>query len=168
MPANVAWLAGRPGMTVRCAVTRSGERFATPDALRAAGATQVLTEAEPTLSGSRAPHAELADWADAIIVMPATANAVAKVAHGIADGLVPATILAATVPVFLVPTMAPGMFRAAATQRNLRTLVDDGHHLVGLQSVEPNLLEAPAGLPGIEIVWTAMRAESAESGERTS
>ena len=80
---------------------------------------------------SVSPHTELAQWADAVIIAPATANTLAKSAQGLADDLVSATLLATTAPVLFAPAMHTEMWENAATQRNISTLRQDGRHIVG-------------------------------------
>ncbi|MDR9451327.1 MAG: bifunctional phosphopantothenoylcysteine decarboxylase/phosphopantothenate--cysteine ligase CoaBC [Acidimicrobiia bacterium] len=80
---------------------------------------------------SVSPHTELAQWADAVVVAPATANTLAKAAHGLADDLVSATLLATTAPVLFAPAMHTEMWENPATQRNVAVLQEDGHRIVG-------------------------------------
>jgi len=77
------------------------------------------------------PHTELARWADAIVVAPATANIMAKVANGVSDDALAATVLAFEGPVVLAPAMHSEMWEQPATQRNVALLVGDGRTLVG-------------------------------------
>ena len=77
------------------------------------------------------PHTELAQWAEAVVVAPATANTLAKAAHGISDDLVSATLLATTVPVLFAPAMHTEMWENPATRRNVASLEEDGRFLVG-------------------------------------
>ena len=79
-------------------------------------------------------HVSLAKWADLFIVAPATANCMAKMACGIADDLLSTTFLAMTAPVLLAPAMNCAMWRNAATQANLRTLLERGVRTVGPES----------------------------------
>jgi phosphopantothenoylcysteine decarboxylase/phosphopantothenate--cysteine ligase len=74
---------------------------------------------------------QLADWADAIVVAPATANLLARAAHGFADDAVLATLSCAGCPVLLAPAMHERMWKRPATQRNLKQLATDGCHVVG-------------------------------------
>ena len=77
------------------------------------------------------PHTELARWADALVVAPATANVVAKVANGLADDALTATVAAFDGPVVLAPAMHTEMWQQPATSRNIRRLEEDGRRLVG-------------------------------------
>jgi len=79
-------------------------------------------------------HVALAKWADAVVVAPATANIMAKMACGIADDLVSTTLLAVTAPVLVAPAMNTAMWKNSATQANLQTLIKRGVHFVGPES----------------------------------
>lgn len=76
------------------------------------------------------PHINLADWADMMVVAPATANSIAKAAHGMADDLLGSTLLAHQKPVLWVPAMNVHMFENPVTQRNLNILREAGHHVL--------------------------------------
>jgi phosphopantothenoylcysteine synthetase/decarboxylase len=112
------------------------------------------------------PHIQCCDSADVLLVMPATANILAKVAHGIADELVSATVLAAKCPVVFVPSMNGSMWNKKATQRNLSQLQEDGYHVIqptwgtevsnfeptfGAMPAFPQILRALAGVLGVKI-----------------
>lgn len=84
--------------------------------------------------GAVSPHTELARWCDLIVVAPATAATMGKVAQGISSDLVPATILASTAPVLFAPAMHTEMWEHPATQRNVAALEEFGYHLVGPES----------------------------------
>ncbi len=77
------------------------------------------------------PHTALARWADIVVVAPATAATLARVANGLSDDAVTATILATTAPVLLAPAMHTEMWEHPATRRNIEILKGDGHHMVG-------------------------------------
>jgi phosphopantothenoylcysteine decarboxylase/phosphopantothenate--cysteine ligase len=76
------------------------------------------------------PHIGLAEWADVVIVYPASANTLAKCAHGLADSLVANVVLATRSPVYFGPTMNELMYDNPVTQRNLRILEDLGHRFL--------------------------------------
>ena len=79
-------------------------------------------------------HVALAKWADAVVIAPATANILAKMAAGIADELLPTTLLAATAPVLAAPAMNTAMWKNPATQANVKTLAERGVTFVGPES----------------------------------
>lgn len=116
------------GHQVQVALTQAAQRFVAVDGLAA------LTHA-PVHTGlferSRvAPHIQLAEWADAVVVCPATATTISRLAGGDCSDLVAAVAVATCAPVVVVPSMNPGMFEAPAVQRNLETLRDDGFFIV--------------------------------------
>jgi phosphopantothenoylcysteine decarboxylase / phosphopantothenate---cysteine ligase len=86
--------------------------------------TELFADADPI------PHITLADWADLIVVAPATANLMAKAAHGIADDLASSILLAHTRQVLWVPAMNVNMYRHPATQDNIKTLLKRGNHVL--------------------------------------
>ena len=75
-------------------------------------------------------HIDLADWADLILVAPATANVIGKLANGIADDMVTTTLLATTAPVWLAPAMNVHMYDHPAVKRNLAQLQSDGYQFI--------------------------------------
>ncbi|MBO8170427.1 MAG: hypothetical protein H0Z33_00870 [Bacillaceae bacterium] len=96
-------------------------------------------------SGFKMPHVELTHWADAIVVLPASAHSIARVAHGFAEDIVSATLLAAECPVFFFPSMYIGMWRKKSVQRNVTQLREDGYHVFPPQSTNREFSEHPAG-----------------------
>ena len=129
---KAAYLARRlieAGAEVRTIMTASATRFLGPQTLAAitGHAPQTSLFEGETVS----PHTDLAGWADAIVVAPATASTMSRIAAGLADDLLVATILAAKCPVVLAPAMHTEMWENPATQRNVAALTADGRHLVG-------------------------------------
>ena len=101
-------------------------------------------------AASVSPHTELARWAEAVVIAPATANTLAKAAHGLSDELVSATLLATTAPVLFAPAMHTEMWENEATRRTIEVLKQDGHSIVGPASgslaggdVGPGRMEEP-------------------------
>lgn len=78
----------------------------------------------------RVPHVHLTNWADVMVIVPATANLIGKIANGIADDLLSLAAMAAKCPVVIVPNMNEHMYNRAAVQRNLHTLREDGYLIV--------------------------------------
>lgn len=117
------------GATVRVVMTRSAERFVGPATFAALSDHRVYTDLweEPGV----VLHVRLAHAADIAVVAPATANVVAKLAHGIADDLLTSTLLEASCPLVLAPAMHTGMWEHPATQANATTLTARGVRLVG-------------------------------------
>ena len=85
--------------------------------------------------GSRSPHITETRWADAFLVLPATANTIGKAANGIADNLLTTALLAYDRPVVFAPAMNPSMWRNPALQRNLQLLQADGHHVLPVSEI---------------------------------
>ncbi len=117
------------GADVRVMMTRSAQQFVGPQTFAAITGQGVASELFGAASVS--PHTELARWAEAVIIAPATANTLAKAAHGLSSDLVSATILATTAPVLLAPAMHTEMWENAATRRNVAVLQGDGRTMVG-------------------------------------
>lgn len=119
------------GAEVRVVMTGSALQFITPLTLQALSGNPVRTELLDAGQEHAMGHIELARWADAILVAPASANFIARLAHGFADDLLAALCLAADVPVLLAPAMNQQMWQNAATQANLLTLQTRGVALLG-------------------------------------
>ena len=117
------------GADVRVVMTRSAQRFVGAQTFTALTGNPVMTELFGT--GPDVPHVELARGADLVIVAPATANALAKLAHGFSDDLFSATVLTARCPVLIAPAMHTEMWEHPATQKNLETLRGRQVHVVG-------------------------------------
>lgn len=133
------------GAHVRAILTRAALEFVTPLAVGALTGNKVFTELFDREDEHDVGHIRLAREADLIVVAPATADILARMAEGRADDLATAVILAADKPVLVAPAMNPQMWRHPATQRNLRTLRGDKVRFVG-----PNVGEmAEAGEAGL-------------------
>jgi phosphopantothenoylcysteine decarboxylase / phosphopantothenate---cysteine ligase len=119
------------GFAVRCILTKAAQEFVTPLAAGALSGGQVFTDLFDAKSEFDVGHIRLAREADLIVVAPATADFMAKLANGHADDLASAVLLATTAKVLLAPAMNPRMWAAKATQRNLKVLAQDGLTFVG-------------------------------------
>ena len=119
------------GLGVRCILTAAAEKFITPLSAGALAGTRVFTDLFDRASEFDDGHIRLAREADLIIVAPATADLMAKMAGGHADDLAGAVLLAAGAPVLIAPAMNPHMWAHAATARNLAQLAADGIKVVG-------------------------------------
>ncbi|MGF6428606.1 MULTISPECIES: bifunctional phosphopantothenoylcysteine decarboxylase/phosphopantothenate--cysteine ligase CoaBC [Bradyrhizobium] len=130
---------------VRCVLTKAAQQFVTPLAASALSHERVYTDLFDAESEFDAGHIRLARDCDLIVVAPATADLMAKMAQGHADDLATATLLAANRPILLAPAMNPLMWNNPATRRNVLQLRRDGVHTVG-----PNAGEmAEAGEAGV-------------------
>src|SRR5262249_2103461 len=118
-------------IAVRCILTKAAEQFVTALSASALLGERVFTDLFDPASEFDVGHIRLARETDLIVVAPATADLMAKLAGGHADDLATAVLLATTAKILLAPAMNPGMWANKATQRNLAQLVADGIGLVG-------------------------------------
>jgi len=126
----------RSGCAVRCAMTASAREFVTPLVLQTLSGERVATELFDLSQESEIDHIALADWAELLIVAPATANLLAKLALGLADDLVSTIALATCAPILVAPAMNVNMWRHPATQRNVAELRERGVQTVGPETGE--------------------------------
>ncbi|MCT8990113.1 bifunctional phosphopantothenoylcysteine decarboxylase/phosphopantothenate--cysteine ligase CoaBC [Chelativorans sp. SCAU2101] len=133
------------GASVRCVMTQAAQEFITPLSVGALSADHVFTELFDRQDEHDVGHIRLSREADLIVVAPATADLMAKLAAGLANDLASTVLLASDKPVLMAPAMNPRMWAHPATKRNLATLKADGVAFVG-----PN---------------TGEMAESGEAGE---
>ncbi|MEL7272341.1 MAG: bifunctional phosphopantothenoylcysteine decarboxylase/phosphopantothenate--cysteine ligase CoaBC [Pseudomonadota bacterium] len=119
------------GATVRCVMSKAAQEFVTPMSVGALSGETVFTDIWDREAEQDIGHIRLAREADLIIVAPATADMLAKMAHGLADDMASTVLLAATVPVLAAPAMNPAMWDNPATQRNAQQLAADGIHFIG-------------------------------------
>jgi phosphopantothenoylcysteine decarboxylase / phosphopantothenate---cysteine ligase len=119
------------GLHVRCILTHAASHFITPLSVSALAHEPCFTDLFDPRSEFDVGHIRLARDSDLLIVAPATADLMAKMANGHADDLASATLLASTRPILLAPAMNPAMWANAATRRNVARLAADGRHFVG-------------------------------------
>ena len=124
------------GYAVRCILTQAATQFVTPLAAGALVGERVHTDLFNPDHEFDVGHIRMAREADLVVVAPATADLMAKMAHGLASDLATAVLLATTAKVLLAPAMNPAMWSHKATQRNLAQLKADGAVLVGPNSGE--------------------------------
>ncbi|PSQ84795.1 MAG: bifunctional phosphopantothenoylcysteine decarboxylase/phosphopantothenate--cysteine ligase CoaBC [Bacteroidetes bacterium QS_3_64_15] len=118
----------KAGAEVQVLMTPGAERFIPPLTLGTLSEKEVLTEIFPeNEEGSWTKHVALGQWADLFVVAPATAQTIAKLAHGFCDSMLTATALSARCPLLVCPTMDRDMYRHAATQDNLERLREIGY-----------------------------------------
>ncbi|MBW3666297.1 MAG: bifunctional phosphopantothenoylcysteine decarboxylase/phosphopantothenate--cysteine ligase CoaBC [Actinobacteria bacterium] len=158
--AYLARLLVEAGADVEVILTDSSQAFIGPQTFAAIVGRHPHTDLFHGHSVS--PHTDLARWCELVVVAPATASTMGKIANGISSNLLTATVLATEVPVLFAPAMHTEMWEHPATQRNLSTLRSDGHHFVGPASgalaggdagigrmAEPEqIMEAIAGILG--------------------
>lgn len=119
-------LARKAGIGVRCVLTAGGAHFITPMTLAALSENPVHTSLWDLKDEAEMGHIQLSREADLVVVAPATADLLAKMAAGIADDLATTLLLATDKPVLAAPAMNVRMWQHAATRRNIATLRDDG------------------------------------------
>ncbi len=124
------------GVTVRCILTKAAQEFITPLAAGAIAGERVFTDLFDPNHEFDVGHIRLARETDLIVVAPATADLMAKMAHGLANDLASAVLLATSAKILLAPAMNPAMWANKATQRNLAQLIGDGVALIGPNSGE--------------------------------
>ncbi|MGH8912382.1 MAG: bifunctional phosphopantothenoylcysteine decarboxylase/phosphopantothenate--cysteine ligase CoaBC, partial [Acidimicrobiia bacterium] len=117
------------GAEVRVVMTEAAGRFVGAQSFAAVTGTHPLTDLFEADSVS--PHTDLARWADLVIVAPATAATLARLAQGLSDEVLSATLLATRAPVLVAPAMHTEMWEHPATQRNMAVIAADGHHVIG-------------------------------------
>lgn len=168
--AELARLLKKSGAQVRCVMTKSACEFVSPLTFEALTGNEVHTElfaltksrdnsaGEPnwTDAGRRNAgrgkdaehqmgHIQLARWADAVIIAPATSNLIARITHGIADDLLTTILQVCDKPVLLAPAMNSSMWESAATQHNIGVLEHCGIHIVGPETGELACGESGSG-----------------------
>ncbi len=131
------------GAQVQVIMTPNAREFIQPVTLSSLSRRPVITEFFSANTGEWHSHVSLGEWADAMIVAPATASTLAKMATGVADNMLVTTYLSARCPVFVAPAMDLDMMAHPTTARNLATLAADGVHII-----EPETGELASGLSG--------------------
>ncbi len=147
------------GGDVTCVLTKGGQQFVTPMSLAALSENQVYTNLFDLRNEAEMGHIQLSREADLVVVCPATADLLAKMANGIADDLATTLILATDKPVMAVPAMNVRMWEHEATQRNIATL-----KAAGVTVLHPDKGAMACGefgygrLPEPEAIWQAIAA----------
>ena len=118
------------GAEVQVVITPAGKEFITPITLSALTSKPVISEFFAQRDGTWHSHVDLGLWADAMLIAPATASTIGKMAHGIADNMLITTYLSMKAPVFIAPAMDLDMYAHPSTQQNLRTLQSYGNHII--------------------------------------
>lgn len=116
----------KQGAEVRVIMTEHAQKFVTPLTFKEISGNKVATSMWESNQEFNVEHIALANWADAFLVAPATANILAKMACGIADDLLSTTLLAAQAPIIVCPAMNTGMYENPITQDNIKKLADFG------------------------------------------
>ncbi len=135
----------RQGAEVRCVMTKSACEFVTPLTFEALTGEEAHTELFDLTGERTMGHIQLARWADAVIIAPATANLITKLAYGIADDLLTTIMQVNEKPVLIAPAMNHSMWESRATQQNIETLRSRGVHFSGPAEGELACGETGAG-----------------------
>ena len=122
------------GASVKVCITQGGLDFITQMTLETVSKHPVILPSQALNKHSHITHIELAKWADAILVAPASANIIAQYAHGGTDNLATSLLLASTVPVLIAPAMNTQMLQAKITQDNLHLLQDRGVTIIACEN----------------------------------
>ena len=133
----------KKGAEVQVVITPAGKEFITPVTLSALSGKPVVSEFFTANDGTWHSHVDLGIWADAMVIAPATASSIGKMAHGIADNMLITTYLSSKAPVFVAPAMDLDMFAHPTTQHNLDLLRSYGNHII-----EPTSGELASHLEG--------------------
>ena len=118
------------GMNVKVMMTESARQFVNPLSFQVLSKNDVFYDTFDEKDSAVIAHIDLADWADLILVAPATANTIGKLANGIADDMITTTLLATTAPVWIAPAMNVHMYDHPAVKRNLAQLASDGYRFI--------------------------------------
>jgi phosphopantothenoylcysteine decarboxylase / phosphopantothenate---cysteine ligase len=133
----------KEGAEVQVVITPAGKEFITPVTLSALSNKPVITEFFGANDGTWNSHVDLGLWADLMIIAPATASTIGRMANGIAENMLITTYLSAKCPVMVAPAMDLDMFAHPSTQKNIETLKSFGNIII-----EPDAGELASGLIG--------------------
>ncbi|MBP0724854.1 bifunctional phosphopantothenoylcysteine decarboxylase/phosphopantothenate--cysteine ligase CoaBC [Bacillus sp. RG28] len=121
------------GYDVKVMMTQSATEFVAPLTFQALSKNDVYIDTFDEKDSSKIAHIDLGDWPDLIVVAPATANTIGKLANGIGDEMISTTLLAATKPICIAPAMNVNMYNHPIVQKNMATLKE-----IGYQFIEPD------------------------------
>ena len=146
------------GAEVKVIMTEKTKAFITPLTLATLSRNPILVDFFDPTNGAWNSHVSLGLWADAYVIAPATANTIAKMAHGIADNLLTTTYLSARCPIFVAPAMDLDMYAHPTTQENIEYLKNKG----------VNIIDAASGFLASGLEGKGRMAEPEEISERVS
>lgn len=127
---EVLRLLQKKGASVKVVMTESATKFVGPLTFQAISTHSVYTDVMVEETPDKIRHIDIAESADAVVIAPATANIIGKIANGIADDALSTMIMAVKSPILICPAMNNWMYESRAVQRNLDTLVDDGFNIL--------------------------------------
>jgi phosphopantothenoylcysteine decarboxylase/phosphopantothenate--cysteine ligase len=120
----------KEGVDVHVVMTQNAQKFVTPLTFQTLSGNSVASDPFTLLEDARIGHIALADLAEQVVILPATANIIGKIANGIADDFLSTLVMATKAPVLFVPSMNVNMWENAALQKNIQTLLERGCHLM--------------------------------------
>ncbi len=123
----------KKGANVQVIMTESATKFITPLTLQTLSRNEVVFDTFAENNPKVVSHIDIADHADIVVIAPATANVIAKLANGFADDMLTTTLLAVQSPIFIAPAMNVHMYDHPAVKENIQTLIQRGVHFI-----EPN------------------------------
>lgn len=145
------------GANVHVVMTKNAMEFVTPLTFQTVSGNPVIHATFELWSGSKIGHIALSDIADQLVIVPATANIIGKIANGIADDFLTTMVMATTVPVFFVPSMNTKMWESPMVQANMRKLKEAGYRLMEPASGDLACgTEGKGRLPSIEEIMERM------------
>ncbi|MDE6238687.1 MAG: bifunctional phosphopantothenoylcysteine decarboxylase/phosphopantothenate--cysteine ligase CoaBC, partial [Muribaculaceae bacterium] len=161
----------KAGAEVQVVMTPNAKEFITPVTLSALSGKPVVSEFFTANTGEWHSHVDLGLWADAMVIAPATASTIAKMANGVADNMLVTTYLSAKAPVFVAPAMDLDMMRHPSTVRNIDLLRSYGNHII-----EPAAGELASHLIGkgrmeepekiFEVLWSFFNDSQSLKGKK--
>ncbi len=128
--ATLVRLLVKKGAEVQVVITPAGKEFITPVTLSTLSGKPVVSEFFGATDGTWHSHVDMGLWADMMIVAPATAATIAKLAHGVADNILTTTYLSMKAPVFIAPAMDLDMYKHPSTQKNIEILRSYGNYII--------------------------------------
>lgn len=157
------------GAEVKVIMSQSACKFVTPLSFQALSRNEVFTDTFAEKNPAVISHIDLADWADLVLVAPATANVIGKMANGLADEMVTTTLLATTAPVWIAPAMNVHMYDHPAVKMNMETLasygyrfIEPGEGFLACGYVGKGRLEEPESIVEAVIQHFALKEEEGE------
>ena len=163
----------KAGAQVQVIITPNGKEFITPVTLSSLSGRPVISEFFTANTGEWHSHVDLGLWADAMVIAPATASTIAKMATGVADNMLVTSYLSARAPVFIAPAMDLDMMAHPTTARNLATLAADGVHIIEPETGElashlvgRGRMEEPEKIVEVLEAFFASRADRTLAGKK--
>ena len=163
----------KAGAQVQVIITPNGKEFITPVTLSSLSGRPVISEFFTANTGEWHSHVDLGLWADAMVIAPATASTIAKMATGVADNMLVTSYLSARAPVFIAPAMDLDMMAHPTTARNLATLSADGVHIIEPETGElashlvgRGRMEEPEKIVEVLEAFFASRADRSLAGKK--